>query len=179
MPRRFQFRLRRKTASLVLTGCGVACLFSALETAVMWALRVPNYTFSLFAFFAMGGAAMLATGHWLRRGRIQFRLRTLMIGVTLFALIPCGYIGWQAKIMRGRTAMLDLNMPIDSFEEKRSDESIPPIRRWFGDKAYEFIVLGEGATDSLVERYRNSFPEALVYRVSQRDQMLSQPIRWP
>ena len=32
----------------------------------------------------------------------QFRLRTLLIGVTLFALIPCGYVGWQAKIVRER-----------------------------------------------------------------------------
>jgi hypothetical protein len=38
------------------------------------------------------------------RRRFQFRLRTLMIGVTLFALIPCGYVGWQAKIVRERKA---------------------------------------------------------------------------
>src|SRR5690348_7897587 len=38
------------------------------------------------------------------RRRFQFRLRTLMIGITLFALIPCGYIGWQAKIVRDRQA---------------------------------------------------------------------------
>ncbi len=31
----------------------------------------------------------------------QFRLRTLMIVVTLLA-VPLGYVGWQAKIVRER-----------------------------------------------------------------------------
>jgi hypothetical protein len=35
------------------------------------------------------------------RRRFQFRLRTLLIGVTLLA-IPCGYVGWQAKIVPGQ-----------------------------------------------------------------------------
>jgi hypothetical protein len=38
------------------------------------------------------------------RRRFQFRLRTLLIGVTLLA-IPCAYVGWQAKIVRARQAM--------------------------------------------------------------------------
>jgi hypothetical protein len=32
------------------------------------------------------------------RRHFQFRLRTLMIGVTLLA-VPLGYVGWQAKIV--------------------------------------------------------------------------------
>jgi hypothetical protein len=39
------------------------------------------------------------------RRRFQFRLRTLMIGVPLLA-VPLGYVGWQAKIVRERRAML-------------------------------------------------------------------------
>ena len=35
------------------------------------------------------------------RRRFQFRLRTLMIVVTLLA-VPCAYIGWQAKIVRAQ-----------------------------------------------------------------------------
>jgi hypothetical protein len=37
--------------------------------------------------------------------RIQFRLRTLMIVVTLLA-VPCAYVGWQAKIVRERKNLL-------------------------------------------------------------------------
>jgi hypothetical protein len=46
------------------------------------------------------------------RRRFQFRLRTLLIAVTLFALIPCGYVGWQAKIVRERKNLL--NRLVDS-----------------------------------------------------------------
>jgi hypothetical protein len=38
------------------------------------------------------------------RRRFQFRLRTLMIGVTLLAVVY-GYVGWQAKIVRERRAL--------------------------------------------------------------------------
>jgi hypothetical protein len=38
-----------------------------------------------------------------KRRWFQFSLRTLMIGVTVLA-VPCGYVGWQAKIVRERTA---------------------------------------------------------------------------
>jgi hypothetical protein len=40
------------------------------------------------------------------RRRIQFRLRTLMVVVTLLA-VPCGYVGWQAKIVRERKAVAE------------------------------------------------------------------------
>ena len=46
-----------------------------------------------------------------KRRWFQFRLRTLMIGVTLLA-IPCGYVGWQAKIVRERRA--ELNRVVDA-----------------------------------------------------------------
>jgi hypothetical protein len=40
------------------------------------------------------------------RRRFQFRLRTLMILVTLLAGV-CGYIAWQAKIVKERKAVAD------------------------------------------------------------------------
>ena len=40
-----------------------------------------------------------------KRRCFQFSLRTLMIVVTLLA-VACGYVGWQAKIVRQRRAML-------------------------------------------------------------------------
>ena len=47
-----------------------------------------------------------------KRRWFQFSLRTLMIGVTLLAVL-LGYVGWQASIVRERQAMLgrlrDLN----------------------------------------------------------------------
>jgi WD40 repeat protein len=101
-----------------------------------------------------------------KRRWFQFSLRTLLIVVTLLAVVY-GYLAHESQIMHERKVMLDLNMPIDSLSEKRSDESIPPIRRWFGDKAYEAIALGnDGVSDALVQRYRDLFPEAQVCRAS-------------
>jgi hypothetical protein len=50
-----------------------------------------------------------------KRRWFQFRLRSLLIGVTL-AAIPCGYVGWQAKIVRDRKAFLQTRnyLPGDS-----------------------------------------------------------------
>ena len=41
-----------------------------------------------------------------KRRWFQFSLRTLMIVVTLLA-VPLGYVGWQAKIVRERTWLVD------------------------------------------------------------------------
>jgi hypothetical protein len=41
------------------------------------------------------------------RRRFQFRLRTLMIVVTLLA-VACAYVAWQSKIVRERRAVADL-----------------------------------------------------------------------
>jgi hypothetical protein len=38
--------------------------------------------------------------------RFQFRLRTLLIVVTLLG-VACAYVGWQAKIVRQRAVMLN------------------------------------------------------------------------
>jgi hypothetical protein len=40
-----------------------------------------------------------------RRRWFQFKLRTLLIGMALLT-IPCGYVSWQAKIVRERKALL-------------------------------------------------------------------------
>jgi hypothetical protein len=41
-----------------------------------------------------------------KRRRFQFRLRTLLIGVTLLA-VPLGYVGWQVKIVRERRLQIE------------------------------------------------------------------------
>ncbi|HEY2146428.1 MAG TPA: hypothetical protein VGH32_00730, partial [Pirellulales bacterium] len=79
--------------------CGLLCIFSPLEVV---------------ALFAFGGLiGMLVSGLlWLRlrraepgKPRLQFGLRTMLILVTLLAA-DCGYLGWQARIVRERTATL-------------------------------------------------------------------------
>ena len=83
------------------------------------------------------------------RRRFQFHLRTLMIGVTLLA-VACGYVGWQAKILRERRALLmkvriahgewwtreDVNSPLE-----KSGIGISVMRRMLGDHEYGVIMV--------------------------------------
>src|SRR5947209_6427236 len=75
---------------------------------------------------------------WPMKLRFQFRLRTLMIAVTLLS-IPCAYLGWQAAIVRHRAWVLNnyngsrkppAVIPVDHWARQ---ESLPWIRRVLGD----------------------------------------------
>jgi hypothetical protein len=73
------------------------------------------------------------------RLRFQFRLRTLLIAVTLLA-VPLGYVGWQAKIVRERTtvrqrianmgAKFTINIAPDIVRLEHSP--MPWPRNWLG-----------------------------------------------
>jgi hypothetical protein len=91
--------------------------------------------------------------------RFQFRLRTLMIVVTLLA-VPLAYVGWQAKIVRERTALLANrdDMPFASVTiEETKDGAIPTVRLWLGDHFCARIRLRNPGD---AERYKAAFPEA-------------------
>lgn len=96
------------------------------------------------------------------RRRFQFSLRTLLIGVTLLSL-PCAYIGWQAKIVRERRAMVASlsDEPFAMVVLWSDDFGISAIRRWLGDHAYCIIELPE-RDDEMGNRYMKAFPEASV-----------------
>ena len=49
-----------------------------------------------------------------KRRWFQFSLRSLMIGVTLLAVV-CGYFGCRAKIIRHWTALLNVFFPLTPF----------------------------------------------------------------
>jgi hypothetical protein len=90
-----------------------------------------------------------------RRHRwFQFSLRTLMIVVTLMA-IPCAYIGWQARIVQERKAMLaEINGAGGVYltseynaaerEEARTWAPITDREHWFHEK---LISLGQISND--------------------------------
>ncbi len=59
--------------------------------------------------------------------RFQFRLRTLLIGVTLLA-VPCAFVGWKVKTVREREEFIrtrDCYMAPNPFDEKKGDPSVP------------------------------------------------------
>jgi hypothetical protein len=96
--------------------------------------------------------------------RFQFRLRTLMIVVTLLA-VPCAYVGWQAKVVRERLAIRE-NPKVWEPYKLESDWSpeISWIRHLLGDRGCIFLITDDNATGSELERFRAAFPEAKIYR---------------
>src|ERR1700747_2520005 len=58
------------------------------------------------------------------RRRFQFRLRTLLIVVTLLA-VPCAYVGWQAKIVREREAIANRILGLDGGDGEREGNNEP------------------------------------------------------
>jgi hypothetical protein len=97
------------------------------------------------------------------RRRFQFRLRTLMIVVTLLA-VPMSYVGWQAKIVRERSAMREWVSGQDGrcMQSGYGDDSgveVPTlIRRWLGDQKVGVVVLLKPVSDDDRERLKDTFP---------------------
>jgi hypothetical protein len=100
--------------------------------------------------------------------RFQFRLRTLMIGVTLLGVL-CGYVRWQKTIVVDRMAMMERVSHADAYNSADGSQapidqnkSIPWVRRLLGDEAIVDIYLPVGC--HLTAREINAvLPEALIH----------------
>jgi hypothetical protein len=88
----------------------------------------------------------------------QFRLRTLLIGVTLLA-VPMGYIGWQTTIVKEREEFLSKRPHSDPDFFDHDKPHIPWILRLMGAKPVYWIVV-DSASDA--ERAAALFPEAFI-----------------
>ena len=112
------------------------------------------------------------------RRRFQFRLRTLLIGVTLFA-VPCAYVAHEAKIVRERKAWyvshpappvpeiisrsVDQGMfggPIVSYGDESQNPSF--VRQVLGDGPAGTVVVSPNASVEEKKRVRLLFPEAVI-----------------
>jgi hypothetical protein len=101
-----------------------------------------------------------------KRRWFQFKLRTLLIGMTLLA-IPCGYVGQQKAIVMHRAAERQwleqhgarffVNGKIDILPDVPLHPS--PLRMMLGDCDVSFIRLPD---ESLKERAERAFPESLA-----------------
>jgi hypothetical protein len=105
-----------------------------------------------------------------KRRWFQFRLRSLLIGVTLLA-VPMGYVGWQVKIVRERRALRENPQFCEPFfltEDSQGTSALSWMRRLFGDVESVGFIADDNVTDAELERCRAAFPEADVRR--DRDQ---------
>jgi len=107
------------------------------------------------------------------RRRFQFRLRTLMIVVTLLCVV-FAYVGSQAKIVMDRkAAMVELirgggeAIGVERLNLRILDDghdySIPFLRRWIGDHAVFMIFYKPGTAYDEIRRLRDLFPESRIF----------------
>jgi hypothetical protein len=106
-----------------------------------------------------------------RRRRFQFRLRTLMIGVTLLA-VTCAYVVRQREIVRERQAWLAAHPQYPSGEGYFGtlppidrNQTPSPIRIWLGDKRQYRIVLPVTTPEADIRTASLLFPEAEIIRL--------------
>jgi hypothetical protein len=100
-----------------------------------------------------------------KRRWVQFSLRSLLIGVTLFCVVVGGYVGWQAKVVRERKAMLDsLDKSgggyVGFLALGNPQVEVPAIRHWLGDRAIKEILIRESRFKEQAPRFQIAFPEA-------------------
>jgi hypothetical protein len=99
------------------------------------------------------------------RRRFQFRLRTLMIVVTLLAL-PGAYVATQAKFVRARSAWKTryehCHFPCISWGGTYDGPDLPPVRRWLGDQPVSFVLFEYGVAQDDVDEAKTLFPEAEI-----------------
>jgi hypothetical protein len=95
------------------------------------------------------------------RRRFQFRLRTLMIVVTLFCVFG-GYVAHEVKIVRERRALLDkllvLHHGIYSLDANK--DATPWLRRLLGDEPVDELLIPTEVSDEDAREIEAAFPEA-------------------
>jgi hypothetical protein len=113
------------------------------------------------------------------RRRFQFRLRTLMIVVTLMAA-ACGYVAHEARIAKERREAAEIYEPLRESVRKvwggrleYSSRTVlveaPWPLRWFGEDGYKAILVPYNTPADEIVRLEGLFPEASVVRKSASD----------
>jgi hypothetical protein len=95
-----------------------------------------------------------------KRRWFQFSLRTLMIGVTLLAVV-CGYFGRQIELVKERKGF-GANPQFLVITTANRTESW--MRRLLGDFGCDRVVADDKVSDSELQRCRLAFPDADVQR---------------
>jgi hypothetical protein len=97
--------------------------------------------------------------------RLQFRLRTLLIVVTVLA-VPCAYVAHEAHAVQNRRVMRQalFDDGVVVMEEDRDvahpDESPSWFRRWLGDSGVSYIGRRIGQCPYSDDEIGGMFPEA-------------------
>ncbi len=85
----------------------------------------------------------------------------MLIGVTLLA-VPCAFVGWQAKIVSERKAMLKDFMAHGGVCTASEPQRAPLIRRLVSDEWIAAIALPNALGNEYKMKVKAVFPEAQV-----------------
>jgi hypothetical protein len=97
--------------------------------------------------------------------RPRYSLRTLLVAVTIVA-IALGWLAWQRRIVTQRGQLIDeINKTYPSgmmfsWKDTPEEDKTTWLRKQLGDISYGLILLPEDASDDLVRRTRNLFPNS-------------------
>jgi hypothetical protein len=110
-----------------------------------------------------------------KRPWFQFSLRSLMI-FTMVVAVACGWVGWQAKVVRDRKSELNraVNMRLIGIDSDDQAKAIPWVRRLFGDVSVNSISMPPDTTIDELNRLRALFPESRVTSDNRLDSPESQ-----
>jgi hypothetical protein len=103
-----------------------------------------------------------------KRRWFQFSLRTLMIGVALLA-VPCGYLEWQAKIVRERRAFCNSHIGLYDFYDTSPRHRLPWLRKILGDDVYCVVALPIESPKAERALVAEVFPEAEILAINPRN----------
>jgi hypothetical protein len=98
-----------------------------------------------------------------KRRWYQFSLRSLMV-FTMVVAVACGWVGWQAKVVRDRKSELNraVSMRLIGIDSDDRAKAIPWMRRVLGDVSVNSISMPPDTTIDELDRLRAFFLESRV-----------------
>jgi hypothetical protein len=104
------------------------------------------------------------------RRRFQFRLRTLMVGVTIFCIVG-GYVAHEAKIVQERRIEWKRSVKDRQVDFRNEDEFgvLNWTRRALGDKVVYIIYVPQETERDEIARLHAIFPEGRIRLVDSKN----------
>jgi len=91
---------------------------------------------------------------------------TLRIAMALVAML-CGWLGWQASIVRERNAVLEAVRTQRGLIFYHDASELPYVRQWMGDTAADWIMISKTSPRHLHDRIMRAFPRTQLSVVAQ------------
>lgn len=91
---------------------------------------------------------------------------TLRVAMALVAML-CGWLGWQASIVRERNAVLEAVRTQGGLIFYHDASELPYVRQWMGDTAADWIMISKNSPRHLHDRIMRAFPRTQLSVVAQ------------